>query len=97
MSGDNHPGSPYSWAVKRVLIDQTIYTDYGQLDLVWSEAGGFDGDFDRFFAGQVNGLVELDDDRLLHAHALGIAHQKVGVDGGRWAVEVHHHGTARDD
>jgi len=61
MSGDNHPGSPYSWAVKRVLIDQTIYTDYGQLDLVWSEAGGFDGDFDRFFAGQVNGLVGASD------------------------------------
>lgn len=29
-------------------------TEFG---LVWSEEGGFDGDFDRFFASQVNGLV----------------------------------------
>ncbi|WP_224047189.1 hypothetical protein [Arthrobacter sp. NicSoilB4] len=43
--------------MKRVLLDQAIHTDYGQLDLIWTEAGGFDGDFDRFFAGQVNGLV----------------------------------------
>lgn len=56
MNG-GHPGSPYSWAVKRVLLDRTIHTDYGQFDLVWNEAGGFDGDFERFFAGQVNGLV----------------------------------------
>lgn len=48
-------------AVKRVLLDQVIDTDYGQLDLVWTEEGGFDGDFDRFFDGQVNGLVGASD------------------------------------
>jgi hypothetical protein len=47
--------------VKQILIDQVIDTDYGQLDLVWTEDGGFDGDFDRFFAGQVNGLVGASD------------------------------------
>jgi len=41
----------------RVLLDEVIDTDYGQFDLVWSEGFGFDGDFDRCFAGQVNGLV----------------------------------------
>ncbi|MFT4167139.1 MAG: hypothetical protein QM650_18025 [Microlunatus sp.] len=41
----------------RVLLDGVINTDYGQFDLVWSGSVGFDGDFDRFFAGQVNGLV----------------------------------------
>ncbi|WP_157803870.1 hypothetical protein [Luteimicrobium subarcticum] len=34
-----------------------IRTDYGQFDLTWSDDGGFDGDWDRFFAGQANGLV----------------------------------------
>ncbi len=43
--------------MERVLLDQVIHTDYGQLDLVWNEDGGFDGELDRFFAGQVNGLV----------------------------------------
>lgn len=43
--------------VIRVLLDEVIQTDYGQFDVVWSEGLGFDGDFDRFFAGQVNGLV----------------------------------------
>lgn len=43
--------------MERVLLDQVVDTDYGQFDLVWTENGGFDGDFDRFFAGQVNGLV----------------------------------------
>jgi hypothetical protein len=47
--------------VKQILIDQVIDTDYGQLDLVWTEDGGFNGDFDRFFAGQVNGLVGASD------------------------------------
>jgi hypothetical protein len=42
-------------------MDQTVDTDYGQFDLVWTEAGGFDGNFDRFFAGQVNGLVGASD------------------------------------
>jgi hypothetical protein len=41
----------------RVLLDQVIDTDYGQLDLVWDEEAGFDGDWDRFFAAQVNGLA----------------------------------------
>ncbi|WP_426997102.1 hypothetical protein [Pseudarthrobacter sp. N5] len=36
-------------------------TDYGQFDLSWSENGGFDGEFDRFFDGQVNGLVGASD------------------------------------
>lgn len=40
-----------------VLLDETVETDYGQLDLGWSEGFGFDGDFDRFFDGQLNGLV----------------------------------------
>jgi hypothetical protein len=40
-----------------VLLDQVIETDYGQVDLIWHEDGGFDGEFERFFAGQTNGLV----------------------------------------
>ncbi|WP_427889280.1 hypothetical protein ACQHIV_38605 [Kribbella sp. GL6] len=43
--------------MERVLLDQTIRTDYGQFDLVWGDGIGFDGDADRFFAGQVNGLA----------------------------------------
>lgn len=42
-------------------MDQIIDTDYGQFDLVWTETGGFDGNFDRFFAGQVNGMVGASD------------------------------------
>ena len=38
-------------------MDQVVETDYGQLDLGWGDGEGFDGDTDRFFAGQVNGLV----------------------------------------
>jgi hypothetical protein len=41
----------------QVLLDEVIHTDYGQFDLVWTQDGGFDGDPDRFFDGQVNGLV----------------------------------------
>jgi hypothetical protein len=41
----------------RVLLDATIRTAYGQFDLTWSDELGFDGDFDRYFAGQVNGLA----------------------------------------
>jgi len=48
--------------MRTILLDQVIATDYGQLDLGWSDAFGFDGDFDRFFAGQVNGLVGAGDD-----------------------------------
>jgi hypothetical protein len=40
----------------RVLLDETIETDYGLFELCWGDYG-FDGDFDRNFAGQVNGLV----------------------------------------
>jgi hypothetical protein len=41
----------------RVLLDVNVETDYGQFDLVWSDAVGFDGNFDHFFNRQVNGLV----------------------------------------
>lgn len=40
-----------------VLLDEVVQTDYGQFDLTWSSEGGFDGDFSRFFAEQINGLV----------------------------------------
>ncbi len=43
--------------MERVLLDQVIETDYGQFDLIWHEEGGFDGEFERFFSGQTNGLV----------------------------------------
>ena len=44
--------------MEQVLLDDVVDTDYGQLDLVWSDdALGFDGDIGRFFDGQVNGLV----------------------------------------
>jgi len=43
--------------VERALLDEVIYTDYGQFDLVWDGDLGFDGHSDRYFAGQVNGLV----------------------------------------
>lgn len=47
----------YPEAVERVLLNQVIQTDYGQFDLSWNEDGLFDGDFDRSFKGQINGLV----------------------------------------
>jgi hypothetical protein len=40
-----------------VLLDDVIYTDYGQFDIVYSDGGGFDGDADPYFAGQANGWV----------------------------------------
>lgn len=40
----------------RVLLDQTIYTDYGQFSLEWGDES-WDGDADRFFADQDNGWV----------------------------------------
>jgi hypothetical protein len=43
--------------MERVLLDDVIRTDYGQFDLGWSQDAGFDGNWDRFFNGQVNGLV----------------------------------------
>jgi hypothetical protein len=56
---------PYPDAVERVLFDQVVETDYGQFDLVWTEEGGSDGDFDRFFAAQVNGLAGAADPRCV--------------------------------
>lgn len=32
-------------------------TDYGQFDLAWGESYGFEGDWEPYFAGQLNGLV----------------------------------------
>ncbi|GAB3624000.1 hypothetical protein GCM10027418_20840 [Mariniluteicoccus endophyticus] len=43
--------------METVLLDEVVETDYGQLDLRWTWDGVFDGDWDRSFAGQVNGLV----------------------------------------
>jgi hypothetical protein len=43
--------------MERVLLDEVISTDYGQFDLIWDDGAGFDGDLDRFFRGQDNGLV----------------------------------------
>ncbi len=40
-----------------VLLDAVVYTDFGQFDLAWAKDGGFNGDVDRSFRGQVNGLV----------------------------------------
>ena len=40
-----------------VILDEVVHTDYGQFDLTWGDDLGFDGDFDKFFAGQVNGLA----------------------------------------
>ncbi|SEE86719.1 hypothetical protein SAMN04489740_2853 [Arthrobacter alpinus] len=48
---------PYPDLMEIVLLDQVVKTDYGQLDVIWILDGGFDGDSDRYFAGQVNGLV----------------------------------------
>jgi hypothetical protein len=38
------------------LLNQVVYTDYGQLTLEWGEEI-WDGDADRFFKDQQNGLV----------------------------------------
>lgn len=40
-----------------VLLDAIVETDYGQFDLTWDGGEGFDGDWDRVFAGHVNGLA----------------------------------------
>jgi hypothetical protein len=47
----------YPDPMEKVLLDHVVETDFGQFDLIWTLSGGFDGDFDRYFAGQVNGLV----------------------------------------
>lgn len=51
--------------MERALFDQVVETDYGQFDLVWTEESGSDGDFDRFFAGQANGLAGAADPRCV--------------------------------
>lgn len=43
--------------MERMLLDEIISSDYGQLDLIWADSAGFDGDLDRFFRGQDHGLV----------------------------------------
>lgn len=44
--------------MRRVLLDQTIDTDYGQFDLGWGDSyDGFTGDFREVFDGQENGLA----------------------------------------
>jgi hypothetical protein len=52
--------------MRRILLDQVISTDYGQFDLGWADNFGFDGDFDRFYAGQANGLVGAADSSGVH-------------------------------
>ncbi|WP_159083797.1 hypothetical protein [Nocardioides terrigena] len=48
--------------VSTELFDGVVETDYGQLDLYWSpDYLGYDGTDDRYFAGQVNGLVGAGD------------------------------------
>lgn len=54
--------------MQKSLMDAIVLTDYGQIDLVWSWDGGFDGDVDRFFAGQVNGLVGAGDPDGVYVH-----------------------------
>lgn len=41
-----------------VLLDQVVRTSYGQFTLEWGTSGNaWDGDADRFFAGQLNGWI----------------------------------------
>ena len=40
-----------------VLLDDVVFTDYGQFDLVWGHGPGFDGQPDKYFRDQVNGVV----------------------------------------
>jgi hypothetical protein len=48
------------------LLDDVVETDYGQFDITYDGEGGFDGDADRFFSGQVNGLVGAADPHGLY-------------------------------
>jgi hypothetical protein len=43
--------------MEQTLFEGLVETDYGQFDLVWSNEGAFDGDWERSFAGHTNGLV----------------------------------------
>jgi hypothetical protein len=54
--------------MESLLLDDVGYTDYGQFDLVWSDDGGFDGNGDRFFAKQINGLVGAADPHGVYIH-----------------------------
>ncbi len=48
------------------LLDDVVYTDFGVFDLVWTEDGRwFGGRVDRYFRGQVNGLVGAADPSCL--------------------------------
>lgn len=68
----------------RVLMDEVVETDYGQLDVVWGDDdAGFDGDWDRFFAGQVNGLAGAADPNGLY---LNLARRSGGS---QVRIEVH--------
>jgi hypothetical protein len=58
-----------------VLLDRVIKTDYGQFDVVYDEEGGFDGNWDRSFAGQVNGLLGAADP---HGFYLGFGRRSGG-------------------
>lgn len=51
-----------------MLLDQVIQTDYGQLDLSWGEDGVFDGNFERSYQGQVNGLVGAANPQGVHVN-----------------------------
>jgi hypothetical protein len=51
-----------------VIADEVVKTDYGQVDLLWSPEGGFDGDARRFFANQINGLVGAADPSGVYFH-----------------------------
>lgn len=48
-----------------VLLDEVVHTDYGQFTLLQGDEG-FDGDADRFFAGQTNGWVGAAVDGVVH-------------------------------
>jgi hypothetical protein len=76
--------------MERVLLDEVIDTDYGQFDLTWDEDGGFDGDFDRVFDGQVNGLVGA-------AHPSGVYVNLARRSGGSPVQIVLHDSTPDDE
>lgn len=61
------PGVGYA-AMRCVLLDQVISTDFGQFDLGWVDNFGFDDDFDRFYADQANGLVGAADVGGVHVN-----------------------------
>jgi hypothetical protein len=76
--------------VERTLLDEVIETDYGQFDLAWDPEGGFDGDFDRVFDGQVNGLVGA-------AHPSGVYVNLARRSGGSPVRIVLHDSTPAED